>query len=287
MGQRQRPLAGRSITLGLLTGVALLAMGGAATASDPAERLAADVKAGKPLVAHVFVALCDNDNQGIVPVPRHLGNGASPSTNLYWGAQFGVRRYFSRVTPWARVKHEGPVPPGVLERAVFGATLPAFGQSARVYVIADAWDGRNIRDTIGAFLEAAAGRRTERITVDARSVAAGGAAHVVAFVGHDGLMDFDPPAVAAGAAEPARAAIVLACTSESYFGPLLRRARALSLLLTTSLMAPEAYTLEAALRAWFSGAQPDAVVRAAARAYDSYQHCGTAAARRLFVGERP
>jgi hypothetical protein len=100
-------------------------------------------------------------------------------------------------------------------------------------------------------------------------------------------MDFDPPAVAAGTAEPARAAIVLACTSESYFGPLLRRAQAYPLLLTTSLMAPEAYTLEAALRVWFVEGQPDAVVRAAVRAYDSYQHCGREAARRLFVGRRP
>jgi hypothetical protein len=235
----------------------------------------------------VFVALCDNDHQHIVPVPRHLGNGASPNTNLYWGAQFGVRSYFSRSRDWTRVKHEGPVPVGVLERAVFVAALPISGQSARVYVVADAWDGSRIRGTIGAFLEAAAGRRTETIRVDSRSLRAGGAAHVVAFVGHDGLMDFDPPAIPAGDAEPARAAIVLACASESYFGPLLRRAQAYPLLLTTGLMAPEAYTLDAALSAWFAGAQPDAVVRAAARAYGSYQHCGREAARRLFVGKRP
>ena len=34
---------------------------------------------------HVFVALCDNQSQGIVPVPKQLGNGNDPGNNLYWG----------------------------------------------------------------------------------------------------------------------------------------------------------------------------------------------------------
>jgi hypothetical protein len=42
-------------------------------------------------VVHVFVALADNQHQGIVPVPAKLGNGDSPLTNLYWGATFGVK----------------------------------------------------------------------------------------------------------------------------------------------------------------------------------------------------
>ena len=40
---------------------------------------------------HVFVALADNDHQGIVPVPRLLGNGDDPDHNLYWGSAYGVR----------------------------------------------------------------------------------------------------------------------------------------------------------------------------------------------------
>jgi len=35
---------------------------------------------------HVFVALCDNEFQGIVPVLLTLGNGKDPTRNLYWGA---------------------------------------------------------------------------------------------------------------------------------------------------------------------------------------------------------
>lgn len=43
---------------------------------------------------HVFVALCDNANQGIVPVPESLGNGQDPKSNLYWGAIYGLKSYF-------------------------------------------------------------------------------------------------------------------------------------------------------------------------------------------------
>jgi len=33
---------------------------------------------------HVFVSLCDNAKQGILPVPKTLGNGQDPKNNLYW-----------------------------------------------------------------------------------------------------------------------------------------------------------------------------------------------------------
>ncbi|HST23582.1 MAG TPA: hypothetical protein VLR90_20895, partial [Blastocatellia bacterium] len=35
-------------------------------------------------VIHVLVALCDNEHQGIVPVPAKIGNGDDPQNNLYW-----------------------------------------------------------------------------------------------------------------------------------------------------------------------------------------------------------
>jgi hypothetical protein len=48
-------------------------------------------------------------------------------------------------------------------------------------------------------------------------------------------------------------------------------------------MAPEAYTLEAALTAWVNGADDAAVREKAAAAYHTYQKCGLNAARRLLV----
>lgn len=43
------------------------------------------LSAQSPRIIHVFVALADNVNQGIVPVPAKLGNGEDPVHNLYWG----------------------------------------------------------------------------------------------------------------------------------------------------------------------------------------------------------
>ena len=53
-----------------------------------------------PRTIHVFVALCDNVHQGIVPVPKTLGNGEDPKNNLYWGALYGVKTFFRRSENW-------------------------------------------------------------------------------------------------------------------------------------------------------------------------------------------
>src|SRR5262245_36762018 len=64
-----------------------------AVASQPAKR-----NPGK--LIHVLVALCDNESQGIVPVPARIGNGDDPANNLYWGARFGVKTFFKRASDW-------------------------------------------------------------------------------------------------------------------------------------------------------------------------------------------
>lgn len=51
---------------------------------------------------HVFVALADNKNQGIVPVAASLGNGEDPARNLYWGSACGIKR--ARLTAGSRMR---------------------------------------------------------------------------------------------------------------------------------------------------------------------------------------
>jgi hypothetical protein len=204
---------------------------------------------------------------------------------LYWGALYGVRTHFAK-HGWEQLAVEKPADARVLERSVFFSELRRGERSVPVYVVADAWDGAQIEPAIRAFLEMSAGRASARIEAKrgdaAIALAAGGGAQLVAFVGHDGLMDFEVPAPARGEG-PARSAIVLACSSKAYFSEHLARAGAHPLLLTTGLMAPEAYTLDAALRAWARG-EPSANVReAAAQAYHAYQQCGLRGARRLFA----
>jgi len=109
-----------------------------------------------------------------------------------------------------------------------------------------------------------------------------GAADLVVYIGHNGLMDFT---VAQPQREPnagARQAIVLACKSRPHFQPRLAQLQCRSVLLTTGFMAPEAYTLDAAVAGWLAQESGPQITDRAARAYHKYQKCGLTAARRLF-----
>ncbi len=252
-------------------------------------RIDRDHQRGEPLVAHVVVALCDNENQGIVPVPASLGNGQDPRTNLYWGALYGVRTHLTR-SGYRLLAHTSRPPEGVLERIVLSKTVKRSGEPVQVFVVGEAWDGRLMRGAIQRFLRIAAGGDVETLLIDTErseiSLRAGGAASFVAFVGHNGLMDFDLETFPQAADDaPARASMVLACASKPYFLEALMEGGSHPLLLTTGLMAPEAYTLDAVLTTLVEGGDSVAIHESAARAYDAYQKCGLRGARGLFSVE--
>ena len=58
---------------------------------------------------HVFVALCDNESQGIVPVGEKIGNGDDPEANLYWGCSDGLKSYFSRSSKWKLISNQSEI----------------------------------------------------------------------------------------------------------------------------------------------------------------------------------
>jgi len=239
------------------------------------------VSAEPPRVVHVFVALADNENQGIVPVPARLGNGEDAERNLYWGAASGVKTYFRRSAEWALLQSGQKPKSEVLERCIFKH------KSKNVYLIADAYRGREIRQAILDFLVAAAGDGTETITVQSSSgtisISARGGANLVAYIGHDGFMDFRLPLFPRKKNETRREAIVLACASKSYFAAAIHASGAYPLLWTTNLMAPEAYTLKSALDGWVEGESNEQIHNRAAAAYDKYQKCGMRAAQKLLT----
>jgi hypothetical protein len=231
---------------------------------------------------HVFVALCDNDHQGIVPVPARLGNGDDPASNLYWGAAYGVKSYLGRSTRWQRVSCVQKVSPAVLERCVFRHR----GDS--VYLVADAWRGERIDSSIARFFDAASGNAADTIASAGAGVRlpVAGSADLLVYVGHDGLMDFSLQQVPSHRDGRLRDALVLCCMGKQFFGSDLVACGARPLLLTTGLMAPEAYILEAAAEGWIAGEGAAAIAERSARAYDTYQKCGLSAAQRLFAGTR-
>jgi hypothetical protein len=277
----------------------LWVLSGVLSAGTPGEavhaRVAKDVNQGNPIVVHVVVVLCDNRYQGIVPVPKALGNGQDPGSNLYWGAGYGVRTFLVRQGGWTLLSKETVPAEGRLERILLRKSIRREGKAATVFLVAEAWDGREIKAATVRFLALAAGRETEVLRVDGpngpMSLHTGGASHLVAYVGHDGLMDFSlplglgPDSGAAALGQAARSSVVLACASQAFFMPHLTRGGSHPLLLTTNLMAPEAYTLDAAVTAWAQGGSAADVRGAAARAYATYQKIPLRSARRLFTGE--
>lgn len=232
-------------------------------------------------VIHIFVALCDNVNQGIVPVSATLGNGDNPATNLYWGAAFGVKTLFSRSKDWQLVSETQNPSAAILARAVFKK------KDRDVFIVADAYRGKEISQAIWDFLEAASGKAGEQLTVAQGTrkftFNSGGSSDLVAYVGHDGLMDFTLESTPQALDSRKRKAIVLACISKKYFAKPLERSGADPLLWTTNLMAPEAYILSAAIDGWLQRETDEQIRVRAAKAYNSYQHCGLKAASNLFA----
>lgn len=95
---------------------------------------------------HVFVALCDNEHQGIVPAPQKLGNGDDPNNNLYWGALYGTKTFLKKSKGWKLLATEKRPAEEVLERVIFKHV------ATRTYLVADAYRGRNIKDAVEDFL---------------------------------------------------------------------------------------------------------------------------------------
>lgn len=70
-------------------------------------------------VVHAFVALADNQHQGIVPVAAKLGNGEDAEHNLYWGSAYGVKTFFSGSPDWERMQCTAKPKAEIIERCVF------------------------------------------------------------------------------------------------------------------------------------------------------------------------
>ena len=129
-----------------------------------ARRISDDIAAGKPIVVHVVVALCDNRNQGIVPVPPKIGNGQDAANNLYWGAAYGVRTFLSRKdVGWHLLADLDNGHPEILDRILLCDTIGRDSISVPVFLIAEAWDGKEMKGAVQRFFTLAAGREPETI----------------------------------------------------------------------------------------------------------------------------
>ncbi|MFK7811148.1 MAG: hypothetical protein AB8B59_01565 [Maribacter sp.] len=226
---------------------------------------------------HVFVALCDNVNQGIVPVPKTLGNGQDPKNNLYWGALYGIKTHFKNSYDWTLLKVLESENSQILERVLFKHT------TSNTYLLADAYDGKYIKQTTIDFLQASAGAEEQKLKYVNKELCFGGGANLVAYIGHDGLMEFSLDEDFEPQNNQKRDAIILACISKNYFKPYLEKTGANPLIWSTGLMSPEAYTLKWAIDGWTLKETDSEIRERAAQAYHKYQKCGMRGARNLLV----
>lgn len=239
--------------------IALLVLGTATTAhaadrlAPLAARVERDAQAGRPIVIEVHVALCDNAL--IACGGRGLGDGDSLATNLYWATDGGWRGAFERAgSRWRVVSTQAPPrAPDVLATHLLERTIG----TRRVQLRVHAWRGRAITQALAAFLD------------DLRGTGAGGQAHLVAFVGHNGLMDLDRPALATllrplGARATPVGAVAIACATAPYLR-YLDDGHRVPLLLTTDLLFASSHALAATIDAFVSG-RPLAAIRTAGAA---------------------
>ena len=218
----------------------------------------------EPKKIAVFVGLCDNATQGIVKVGAKIGDGNKPDDNLYWGCTDGLRSYFEASKRWKLEKTEKAADTGderIFERLTFRHV------DGNAVLVAEAWRGSNLKECYQAF--------------EASLVS--GKQDLVAFIGHNVLMDtaIDPPTAKAPAGKTD--AVVLCCKSSSYFDERLKTAGGRPVLMTTQFMYPGSFILHAALEPWLAGKDVAALRSAAGQAYARNQKIKVGAATGVFA----
>lgn len=205
----------------------------------------------------IIVSLADNANQGIVPIRAALGNGQDPDNNLYWGAMYGVKSFFKRETGWQVTEKN----PETFESPILDAVyLNRKGLEPSV-VSAEAWDGAHQKQTTKHFM------RLLKYPEDSLTI----------FVGHNPLMDefLTFPKLSQKMIEEnriyKRKFAVIACQSRRYFEQGIKATGHEPYVLTAGNMAPEAYVIEAIIRAWMENKPAQTAREYAAIAYAKYQ----------------
>lgn len=213
----------------------------------------------------VYVALADNQNQGIVPVPKAIGNGDDPAANLYWGTAEGLKGWFDKSKTWQFTGRTNSAGTQVLDIRTYRHA------STNAVLTAMAYRGAAIKQCIRDF----------------ETAVQSGSYDLVVYIGHNGLMDFDLPVPTVPAGRTNRTdCIVLCCKSDSYFRTRLLSAGGRPVLLTTQLMYPGAFILHAVADDWIKGTDLAGIRESAGMAYARNQKLSRKAGVGVFADLR-
>jgi hypothetical protein len=272
----------------LLCATATASADDAVTSTDPddwlvalTDRVIGDLAEGKPLVVQIHAPLCEKT---IIPCGNDkLGDGDNPGTNLYWSTSPGFGKWFARRGGgWTRVLEQAAADTGdkdVLAVHVYRRSLAApkawiaRGAPRRfdVVVVVHAWRGTAIDRALDAYAREVSGLDERTITIDGGdTITAGGAAQLVAYSGHNRLMDvatYPWPAPA----KRATGAIAVACKTADYMEDVVPAPTRVPLLMTRDFLFANAAPVEAVVLAFARGGSYATIRRDAAAAYARVQ----------------
>lgn len=230
--------------------------------------LTASYSFAQPARIHVFVALADNDHQGIAPVPAAIGNGDDAGKNLYWGCAEALPAALKSGGTWKLTATSKGSKSSILERKVFTH------RDGKFEIVADAYRGQSIKECTLDFL---ASLSSETSLAEFP---------LAIYVGHNGLMDFDLPAEATAKRGPGRGAVIFCCKSRDYFSAPLTAVNAKPVLLTTQLMYPGGFLVRAVADGIVAKETPEQIRQRAAAAYAKNQSIAVKAAAGVFATEK-
>lgn len=243
------------------------------------DRIAGDLEQGKPMVATVYVALCDNDSQGIVPTKnRSICDGRRPEANMYWATRGGLKGYLKRAG-WKRVATMDAPREGVAFEVVWRKRFKARGElrqrykgSFDVYLVSVVFWGDHIHEANLEYLRAVNRDDSRAISVeDHGDLVYGGASHVVGYIGHDYFFDVSDPdeliGPTRGDSELHKGSFALACAGHQLIRPAITRENSHILLLNRHLAFPGAWTVGGLISGITSGQDGRGIHREAARAF--------------------
>lgn len=200
----------------------------------------------------VFVALADNEHQGIVKVPDAIGKGDDPDKNLYWGTADGLKGFFGRSKDWKIIQTTNTnTNSSILRTMVYRHTRH------QVTLNAFAYKGEAIPKCIQAF----------------EMAISSGIYDMAVYIGHNGLMDFTiPMQIKTRDQVKAPDCVVLCCKSEQYFKERIISAGGRPVLLTTQFMYPGSFILHAIVDDWISHKSLSTIRSSAGAAYAKNQN---------------
>ncbi|MBN2531073.1 MAG: hypothetical protein JXR76_32105 [Deltaproteobacteria bacterium] len=275
------------------------AQNSAANTTALLQRIQDDVTHGKPLVVTVYVALCDNDSQGIIPVKnRAICNGDDPLKNIYWKGN-GIAGYL-KAHQWHKVQSRQDVSNTVVIEEVWSKTQFAstalqkmgFPRQFSVSIIAKAYRGNRIGDAMKDYLDAVNNDSPQTIALsDGRLLQGGGQSHLVGYIGHNYMMDVSEGTStwwmlkhtwSKGTSTTPKGTFALACESNAYIRPFVSRQNIYILMMNKFLTYPSAWTVGGIIDGLATGGDGNSIFKHGVRQFAKGQQCGLCWAKKAF-----